>query len=246
MATRPRSRGRGGCLRGGGTTTGNGHGDTTRRSIPTAVASIAHLTVKHQVTAAVCEGSILIAGKLDPYSVTIRGSSPSSNGFERVLFPGATDVQPLRFEQVSCTSYHALAVTTGGALLTWGRGLHGELGHGSTRNNNVPRLVRALEGVPIASAATGYNTSLALARSGEMWSWGQGSELGHGGDADSQQLLPKVVEGLPPGASVLRIAAGRHMAACVRADGTTLGWGAFNYTGTTGTSTPTPLEWRTD
>ena len=74
-----------------------------------------------------------------------------------------------------------------------------------------------------------------------MWSWGEGFALGHGGNADSQQLLPKVIENLPPGASVLRIAAGGHMAACVRADGTNLSWGEFGYTGATATNTPAPL-----
>ena len=58
-----------------------------------------------------------------------------------------------------------------------------------------------------------------------MWSWGTGLALGHGGDEDSQQLLPKVIEDLPAGASILRIAAAGYMAACVRTDGTTLSWG---------------------
>ena len=116
------------------------------------------------------------------------------------------------------------------------------MGNGSTDDDYVPRLVRALEGVPIASVAAGYETSLALARNGEMWSWGEGLALGHGEDEDSQQLLPEVIEELPPGASVLRIAAGYNTAACVRTDGTTLSWGRFYYTGATETNTPTLLE----
>ena len=104
----------------------------------------------------------------------------------------------------------------------------------------MPQLVQTLKDVPIASAKAGIWTSLALARSGEMWSWGKGLALGHGGDATSQQLLPKVIEGMPPGASILRIAAGGHKAACVRADGTTLCWGKFS--NETGTNTPTLLE----
>ena len=171
------------------------------------------------------EGSILTTGQLG-----VR--RPSSNTFERIDFPDTQGLQqPLRFEQVSFTYFHALAVTTGGVLFSWGRGASGQLGHGSTEDNDAPRLVRALEGVPIASAAAGDHTSLALARSGEMWSWGQGAALGHGGDGKSQQLLPKVIGDSPPGASVLRIAAGGTMAACVRTDGTTPIWGKFRYSG---------------
>ena len=72
-------------------------------------------------------------------------------------------------------------------------------------NSSIPfrdshnRLVRALEGAPIASAAAGLFTSLALARSGEMWSWGEGPALGHNGGDDNSRQLPKVIEDLPPG-----------------------------------------------
>ena len=126
-------------------------------------------------------------------------------------------------------------MTADGSLFSWGA--EGALGSSSTESNDAPQLVQALKDVPIASAKAGDYTSLALARSGEMWSWGSGLALGHGGDANSQQLLPKVIEGLPPGASILRIAADGHKAACVRADNTTVCWGKFM--GETGTSTPT-------
>ena len=179
-----------------------------------------------------------MTGKLRGYVVGSGG--PSSKSFERVQFPDTMGLQPLCVKQVSCTSNHALVVTTGGALFSWGEGIHGQLGHGATENDDVPRLVRTLEGVPIESAAAGDCTSLALACSGEMWSWGEGPALGHGEGGTSTQLLPKVIEGLPPGASVVRIAAGRR-AACVRADGTTLSWGRFLYDHGP-LNKPTPLE----
>ena len=130
-----------------------GHGDINVRSVPTAVASIAHLTVK-QVTAGDCctlvidaEGSIWTTGKL-------RVEGPSSNTFERIDFLDTLGLQqPLRFEQVSCT-YCRLAVTTGGTLFSWGHGKYGQLGHGSTENIDVPRLVRALEGMPMSPSHT--------------------------------------------------------------------------------------------
>ena len=126
-------------------------------------------------------------------------------------------------------SQHALAVTTDGGLFTWGRGDGGALGHGTTENNDVPTEVQTLKNMHITRAAAGLYTSLVLTRSGEMWSWGSGPALGHGGDDQSQQLLPKVIAGLPPGAPVLRIAAGEYAAACVRADGTTSSWGKLNH-----------------
>ena len=79
--------------------------------------------------------------------------------------------------------------------------------------------------------AAGDCNSLALARSGEMWNWGMnwGQDVGRGVCShESQELQPKMVEGLPPGASIRRIAAGGHTVACARADGTTLCWGKFS------------------
>ena len=220
-----------------------GHGDTTRRSIPTAVASNAHLTVKHVTAGLTCTlvidagGSIWMAGRMRPM-----WDAPKSETFQ-IQLPDTAGLQPLRFDQVSCTFCHALAVTTDGALFSWGEGRGGRLGHGSTDEEVVPRLARALEGVPIKSAAAGDYTSLALARSGDMWSWGKGLALGHGGNDESKQLLPRVIEELPPGGSVLRIAAGGGMAACVRTDGTTLCWGRSHHGLARGTtSTPTLLE----
>ena len=64
----------------------------------------------------------------------------------------------------------ALAVANGCALFSCCAGHGGQLGHGSAEGVKVPQLVRALDGFPIAIVVTGNNTSLALARSGEMWS----------------------------------------------------------------------------
>ena len=63
-----------------------GHGDTTDRSIPTAVASIAHLTLKQVTAGGTCTlvvdaaGSILTTGRMRP-------GAPSSNTFNRIQFP---------------------------------------------------------------------------------------------------------------------------------------------------------------
>ena len=82
-----------------------------------------------------------------------------------------------------------LALTTDGGLFSWGAGYGGRLGNGSTEDSDVPQLVQALKDVPIASTATGYKSSLALARSGEIWGWGQGPPVGYG----TCQKLPKVM-----------------------------------------------------
>ena len=46
-----------------------------------------------------------------------------------------------RVVQVACASYHTAAITSTGELLTFGWGPGGQLGHGSTRDELVPRRV---------------------------------------------------------------------------------------------------------
>ena len=116
------------------------------------------------------------------------------------------------------------------------------MGNSSTDSSDMPVRVRMLERGSVVSIAAGQHTSLALARNGKVWSWGRGLALGHGGNEESQELVPKVVEGVDPGASVTCIAAGGSKAACVRADGTALSWGQFSYDGALSENTPTPLE----
>ena len=132
---------------------------------------------------------------------------------------------------------HAVVWTSEGTLFSWGDGESGELGHGSNECSDLPRQVQALEAVPIASAAAGQYATIAHDRNGNLWSWGKGSALGHGGDFGSQQLLPKVIEGLPQGATIRRIAT-YDKVVCEYDDSGIWNWGANLGSMFQGSSTP--------
>ena len=65
---------------------------------------------------------------------------------------------------MSAGAEHSLAVSAGGELFSWGCGGQGRLGHGvpkgmgwlQQQNEAQPRMVNALEGTPVASAAAGH------------------------------------------------------------------------------------------
>jgi alpha-tubulin suppressor-like RCC1 family protein len=46
-----------------------------------------------------------------------------------------------RIIQIACGSEHSMAVTSGGDLYSWGWGEHGNLGHGTTKNQRLPTRV---------------------------------------------------------------------------------------------------------
>jgi alpha-tubulin suppressor-like RCC1 family protein len=46
--------------------------------------------------------------------------------------------------QVSAGQYHSLAISKSGRAYSWGWGVHGQLGHGSTEDQLIPTLITAL------------------------------------------------------------------------------------------------------
>jgi len=63
-----------------------------------------------------------------------------------VFIPRAIDALRGRaIVRVACGDTHTLAVTEGGELYSFGRNTNGQLGHGSTDDSLVPRLVEALK-----------------------------------------------------------------------------------------------------
>uniref|UniRef100_A0A8C3UQY3 Uncharacterized protein n=1 Tax=Catharus ustulatus TaxID=91951 RepID=A0A8C3UQY3_CATUS len=85
--------------------------------------------------------------------------------------------------QIACGDQHAMALSRGGELFTWGRNTHGQLGVGSqTTLTHKPQLVERLKGIPLAQIAAGGAHSTTVSLSGAVYSWGKNSfgQLGLG------------------------------------------------------------------
>ncbi|KAM6261668.1 putative E3 ubiquitin-protein ligase HERC4 [Porphyrio hochstetteri] len=76
--------------------------------------------------------------------------------------------------QIACGDHHAMALSRGGKLFTWGQNTHGQLGVGS-QSPLAPqaRLVEGLRGIPLARIAAGGAHSTAVSLSGAVYSWGR-------------------------------------------------------------------------
>ncbi|KAL3631116.1 hypothetical protein CASFOL_024100 [Castilleja foliolosa] len=83
---------------------------------------------------------------------------------------------------LSCGGGHAIAIISGGRVLTWGRGSSGQLGHGEMINSLQPKLVKDFEGLVITYVSAGWNHSGFISDSGAIFTCGDGSfgQLGHG------------------------------------------------------------------
>ena len=49
--------------------------------------------------------------------------------------------------QIVCGLYHCLALSTSGVVVSWGRGKHGQLGHGHRIDRCEPRIITSLREV---------------------------------------------------------------------------------------------------
>mmetsp|Transcript_14265 Transcript_14265/g.38950 ORF Transcript_14265/g.38950 Transcript_14265/m.38950 type:complete len:509 (+) Transcript_14265:101-1627(+) len=98
---------------------------------------------------------------------------------------------------IECGSYASAALTSGGALYTWGWGKHGQLGHGSAMNSLWPREVRrdrdGADMWPVRAVSLGHLHIAVLGAAGGMWTCGLGSH-GRLGYPSPEERLPRLVE----------------------------------------------------
>ncbi|KAM5567097.1 hypothetical protein ABKV19_015290 [Rosa sericea] len=94
--------------------------------------------------------------------------------------PSLSAVGPISL--LACGGAHVLALTSGGKVLTWGRGTSGQLGHSDRVNSPHPKLVMSLDTYFITHASAGWNHSGFVSDAGDVFTCGDGSfgQLGHG------------------------------------------------------------------
>ncbi|KFO34620.1 RCC1 domain-containing protein 1 [Fukomys damarensis] len=67
---------------------------------------------------------------------------------------------------------HALLLDAAGQVFSWGGGRHGQLGHGTLEAEPEPRLLEALQGLPMAQLAAGGWHSVCVSETGDIYIWG--------------------------------------------------------------------------
>eukprot|EP00300_Choanocystis_sp_HF-7_P020992 c20714_g1_i1.p1 GENE.c20714_g1_i1~~c20714_g1_i1.p1 ORF type:complete len:955 (-),score=218.13 c20714_g1_i1:73-2688(-) len=108
---------------------------------------------------------------------------------------------------ISYGNKHALALTADGKVYSWGNGSDGQLGHGDTSMQPVPRLITSLSKEYVVKVVAAEVHSVCITKHGQVYTWGDSAagQLGHG---DSEICVrPKVVAELF-GKTIVDIAAG--------------------------------------
>mmetsp|Transcript_22421 Transcript_22421/g.44006 ORF Transcript_22421/g.44006 Transcript_22421/m.44006 type:complete len:716 (+) Transcript_22421:238-2385(+) len=82
------------------------------------------------------------------------------------------NANPLQVIHLSCGYYHTVALTADGAVYTWGRGDHGQLGIGTRTNHPQPQRVQNIPENIISAACGAYHTLL-LSENGQVYAFGR-------------------------------------------------------------------------
>ncbi|XP_062947046.1 RCC1 domain-containing protein 1 isoform X2 [Cynocephalus volans] len=78
----------------------------------------------------------------------------------------------LRARRLELGTEHALLLGAEGQVFSWGGGRHGQLGHGTLVSEREPRLLEALQGLPMAEVAAGGWHSVCVSETGDIYIWG--------------------------------------------------------------------------
>ncbi|OWM76355.1 ultraviolet-B receptor UVR8 isoform X2 [Punica granatum] len=137
----------------------------------------------------------------------------------------APQVPPRRVLLISAGASHSVALLSGNAICSWGRGEDGQLGHGDAEDRLFPTQLNALDGHEVVSVICGADHTIAYSESRlEVYSWGWGDfgRLGHGNSSDL--FTPQPVKALH-GLRIKQIACGDSHCLAVTMEGEVQSWG---------------------
>jgi E3 ubiquitin-protein ligase HERC2 len=132
-----------------------------------------------------------------------------------------------RVGSVAVRHLFTLVTTEAGSVFSFGVGAVGQLGHGDTEDQILPRRIEALDGTQVATIAAGESHSLALTFDGRVFCWG-GSD-----DQVTLGLVPTLVDAPLCSERVQSIAARDDASFAVTEAGVLFSWclatpGGFN------------------
>ncbi|KAG0492811.1 hypothetical protein HPP92_006209 [Vanilla planifolia] len=123
---------------------------------------------------------------------------------------------------------HSIAVTSSGAVYSFGANTSGQLGHGTQEDEWRPRLIKSLQGIRIIQAAAGAGRTMLISDAGRVYAFGKDTfgEAEYGGNGSKFITRPQLVESLKE-IYVVQATIGHFFSAVLSREGKvyTISWG---------------------
>ena len=101
-----------------------------------------------------------------------------------------TSLVGTRVESVSVGRQHSLVLTEAGAVLSFGLGELGQLGHGDDERQHTPKVIEALRGERVVAVAGGQCHYVCVLQDGRAFGWGVSEDETLGLQLTDDQLKP--------------------------------------------------------
>ncbi|KAJ1973391.1 RCC1 domain-containing protein 1 [Dimargaris xerosporica] len=149
------------------------------------IVSMAHTVTGH--AAAITQSGVLWQWEMD---------SPTTTLHLHLIDPPSFPTHPAKLLQVVAGWDHFLARDSAGNVYSWGQGRFGQTGHGHLTDTKEPTLVAAIQGIFVASIATGAWHSMLLSDIGDVYAFGRNDhgQLGLNVPPDESTLVPQLVQ----------------------------------------------------
>ena len=178
-----------------------GLGDTARRDTFTVVPDLSGVVDidagYYHTIALTCEGEVWTWGK---GRATGHGGDDDETQWLVPTKVTGGGIEEAVVVQVAAGDSHSMALTATGGLYSWGKGDHGQLGHGDKENLAVPRVVGGIGGA--VGMAGGARHSLVITTEGRVLAFGSGmfgSEMLGLGAEVGEALVPTAIDGITMG-----------------------------------------------
>ncbi|KAI3920336.1 hypothetical protein MKX01_000675 [Papaver californicum] len=178
--------------------------------------------------------AVTVNGELYMWGKNSNGQLGLGKSANKIVYsPTRVDcLKGTRIKKIALGSEHSITITDDGAVLSWGAGGAGRLGHGHqsgylgfirSSTEYTPRLIKTLEEIKIKSVSAGLLHSVCIGENGSLFLFGEKTVDKFGfGDAKSA-TSPYVIDELP---SCHEVACGGYHTGVITSGGELYTWGS--------------------